>query len=181
MVLTILTTIANLIAGSFKDWQVRKQSEQQIILAQNEARRQIALATVKAELELGKVQIRATGRYFKYFTFFMWFGPFMISTVFPAYGVTVFNNLNQLPEWYVQSCMVIMFAIWGIQTSKETISVIFSGLGEFFNQRSRLKFHKKLFYQTLRSTSGNLSQAEVDLFEKALDRALNEQKEEKES
>ena len=171
-----LKVIPAIILDGFKSYQERKIAEHKVIMAQADARRELALAAMKAELELGQVQLKATGRLFKYFTFFMWFGPFIISTMFPEYGVKVFENLNQLPQWYVQSCMVLMFAVWGISVSRDSILTIFSGLGDFFKQRSKLKFHRKMFYDVVRSTEGNLTQHEVELYDKAIDKALSEER-----
>jgi hypothetical protein len=159
--------IFSILGSMFNRYQERKQSEQQVKMAELEAKRAIALDTVKAELELGKTQVKATSQYFKYMTFFMWFGPFFLSYVAPSYGVLIFDNLSKLPEWYVQSCMVIMFAIWGIQAGKESILAIFQHLGVFFSRRHETSLKRDLFYKTLRSTKGPLGQAEVDLYEKA--------------
>lgn len=165
------------ISGSFNRYQERKQAEHEVFLARERTRRDIALKAIEKGFELGKIQIRATGRIFKYFTFFMWFGPFMISTVFPSYGMIIFENLNQLPEWYVQSCMVIMFAIWGIQSGKIAIANIFSGLNSFFRERQKVIIHRKMFFDVLRSTKGNLSQYEVEIYDKALNSILGKSKE----
>lgn len=48
----------------------------------------MAAEVAKAQLELNKTIVSATGSYFKYFTFFMWFGPFMIGTVSPLERMT---------------------------------------------------------------------------------------------
>ena len=170
-ILGVITGIGTMLSSSYKKHQERKIAEHEVLIAKENARKELAMQTVKAELELGQLQIKATNRGFKYFTFLMWFGPFMISTVLPEYGIQVFKNLNQLPEWYVQSCMVIMFAIWGIQAGKDSINHIFAGLGSFFKQRQKLNFNRKLFYDVVRSTQGGISQHEVDIYEKALNAA----------
>lgn len=173
MIAGIISTIATVVTSIFTKWNERKQAQHDVYMAREEARKQIAMKTIEAELELGQTQVKATGRFFKYFTFMMWFGPFMLTTVYPDYGVTVFKNLELLPEWYVQSCMVIMFAIWGIQVGKDSISHIFSGLGAFFNKRQMLNFQRKVFYDALRSSKGPISQHEVDALEKALNKAID--------
>lgn len=132
------------------------------------AKQQLAMETAKAQLELNKTIVSSTGSYFKYFTFIMWFGPFIVGIIAPKMGMDIFNNLKLMPEWYVQSCMLIMFTVWGISVSAPVISNIFSGLSDFFISQRKAGLNRKLFYDTLRSVKGNISQAEVDLYEKAI-------------
>lgn len=103
------------------------------------AKQQMAMEVAKAQLELNKTIVNATGSYFKYFTFFMWFGPFMIGTVSPSRAHDIFQNWAGMPDWYVQSCMLIMFTVWGISVSAPVVSNIFSGLGQFMASRKDAK------------------------------------------
>ncbi len=167
-IIGVLTSLIGAVTGAFSRYQDRKQAEQSVTLAQEEARRQLAMKTIEAELELGQTQVRATGRYFKYFTFCLWFGPFVISTFLPEYGQQIFKNWETMPDWYSQSVLVIIFAIWGIQAGKESIGTIFANLGQHMLKRQKASINKQLFYATLRSTKGPIGQAEVDLYEKAL-------------
>lgn len=132
------------------------------------AKQQLAMEIAKSQLELNKTIVASTGSYFKYFTFIMWFGPFIVGVIAPKMGMDIFNNLKLMPEWYVQSCMLIMFTVWGISVSAPVISNIFTGLSDFFTAQRKVSFNRKLFYDTLRSVKGNISQAEVDLYEKAI-------------
>ena len=132
------------------------------------AKQQLAMEIAKNQLELNKTIVASTGSYFKYFTFVMWFGPFIVGIIAPKLGMDIFNNLKLMPEWYVQSCMLIMFTVWGISVSASTVSNIFSGLSDFFASRRKDTLNRKLFYDTLRSVKGNISQSEVDLYEKAI-------------
>ncbi len=152
------------------------KQKNELLMAQNEAARQLALAQqqmaqeiAKAQLELNKTIVASTGQYFKYFTFVMWFGPFILGIIAPKMGMDVFNNLKLMPEWYVQSVVTIMFTVWGISVSAPVVSNIFKGITDFFHERARITLPRKLFYDTLRSVKGNISQAEVDLYNKALD------------
>lgn len=147
-----------------------------LLQAQNAANLQIELAKISLATEMAKAQmaeeaviVSSTSQYFKYFTFFMWFGPFICGLVAPVYSTVIFTNLAQMPQWYVQSCMVIMFTVWGISVSADTVGSIFSSLAGFFADRAHANMPAKLFFDTLRSVKGNISQAEVDLYQKALD------------
>lgn len=168
-VLAALTAMASPLVDGFKRYQERKQAEHKVYIAREDARVKIAQQTIKAELELGTQQIKATNPWFKHFTFFMWFGPFIITTILPEYGARIFENWKVMPEWYAQSCVAIMFCVWGVQVGKEYISNIFARAGQFFRRRQRLVFNRKVFYDTLRSSSGPIGQHEVKALEKALD------------
>lgn len=139
MLLPLLATLGGKIGDYFKqknDLAMQKlETEHQIEVA----KQQMASDIAKAQLELNKTIVNATGSYFKYFTFFMWFGPFMIGTVWPAKAAEIFHNLAGMPEWYVQSCMLIMFTVWGISVSAPVVSNIFSGLGQFMADRKDAK------------------------------------------
>lgn len=173
-----LGLIANAISGligaisnGYSRYQERKQAEHDVIIAIERAKQELALKTVEAELNLGRAQIQATSSWFKHLTFVLWFGPFIITTFFPEYGKMIFTNWATMPEWYAQSCVAIMFFIWGVQVGKGYISGIFKGASSFFAESRKISFQKRLFYDTLRSTKGNITQAEVDLYEKALNAA----------
>ena len=168
LLIPLLASLPGLFGNFFKQ-------KNDLLTAENEAARQIALAKITYATEIAKAQmaeeaviVNSTSQYFKYFTFFMWFGPFMVGIFFPALSKSVFDNLAGMPQWYVQSCMVIMFTVWGISVSADTVGGIFSSLANFFAQRTKAALPAKLFFDTLRSVKGNISQAEVDLYSKAL-------------
>ena len=149
--------------------QVTTASE--IELARQKAAGQIAIA----ELGRAKETLKATGRNFKYFTFFMWFGPFMLGVLYPPGAVEVFHNLASMPEWYVQSCITIMFTVWGIAVSAPVISSIFSNLGNFFTQKRQFKLDKiladkKAFYDALRAVKGYVSGDDVENLDKVFNK-----------
>ena len=166
---SIITAIAGAITTSWKNYQERKQVEHQTNLAIEIGKQKIIEQQLANEHELNTVRLKSTGKWFKYFTFIMWFGPFMISWVFPGYGKQIFDNLKILPAWYVQSCMTIMFTVWSISVSSDTIQTIFRNLGKYMSVRQEIKLRRKLFYDTLRSTKGPIGQHEVNALEHALD------------
>lgn len=166
-----ITSLGTLFTKGFTKYQEVKQEKIQSQIRTAELTSQLMLAKNKAELELGKTQIKATSSWFKHVTFFLWFGPFVMTTIFPEYGVVIFKNWQLMPEWYAQSCVAIMFCVWGIQVSKDYIANIFSSAGHFFKKRRQEKFNQKIFYDTLRSTKGPISQYEVEVLNKALENA----------
>ncbi len=150
------------------------QTQQAIALAQQQAAAEIA----KGQMELNQEIVKSTGSYFKYFTFFMWFGPFMIGVVNPARADLIFKNLSGMPEWYVQSCMLIMFTVWGISVGGPVVANIFSGLTQYLGDRRadkiqmiKAKVDRTAYFNALRQAhGGQLSQQEVDINNKVLDK-----------
>ncbi len=168
LLIPLLAQLPGLFGSFFKQ-------KNDLLTAQNAAQLQIEIAKLNLAGEIAKAQmaeeaviVTSTGSYFKYFTFFMWFGPFMLGIFFPTLSKQVFDNLAGMPPWYVQGCLVIMFTVWGISISADTVGNVFSSLSNFFAERNKANLPAKMFFDTLRSVKGNISQAEVDLYNKAL-------------
>lgn len=106
------------------------------------ATRQMAQELAKSQFELNKIIVNATGTYFKYFTFIMWFGPFMFTYIRPVWSQEIFKAWATMPPFYFQSCMLIMFTVWGISVSAPAVSGIFTSLGQFFADRREYKLEK---------------------------------------
>lgn len=166
IVTTVVTAITN---GLNSYWQNKKQEAEHKI-QQLQIAQQLKSQEIVEESKVNQERLRSTGRWFKYFTFFMWFGPFMSAFVLPEYGITVFKALEQQPDWYVQSCTMIMFAVWGISVSRETVSNVMGNLGHFLKQRRLQKNVRKLFFDAVRSNAGPMSQEEVNALNIALDK-----------
>jgi len=180
----IFTTLLSLLGGAFgplTDWIRRKQ---QLQMAVQEAQQRIELQLLKNEGQVEEAEARSTGdrlnataAMFKYGTFLMWFYPFIIGQFRPAYAQVVFNNLNAMPSWYTSSCVIIMFAIWGISVASPVVTGVFSQLGSFFQERRDHKerlaaINRPVVFDSLRSqVRGGLSQDFVNKVNIALDAA----------
>lgn len=148
----------------------RIETERQVEMA----KQQLAMEIARGEVDRSKAALTSTGSYFKYFTFFMWFGPFMVGVFSPSTAKDIFLNLQGMPEWYVQSCMLIMFTVWGISVSAPVVSNIFTGLGSFMANRRDYKLEKarinrKAYYDAIRKLTGSVSEAEVKAMEPVFD------------
>lgn len=177
-ILTALFSLLSGLGGSLGNYfksrleieKLKVETDRQIQLAQLTA----AQAAAKEGAEVAKTVLSATSSNFKYFTFIMWFGPFIIGVIKPSLSQEIFHNLAGMPEWYVQSCMTIMFTVWGIQVSAPVVGSIFNGLGSFFQARrdyklEKAKIDRKAYFEALRKIKGTLSQSEVDEDNKLLD------------
>jgi len=157
------------------------RSQNELMKAKTTADLQIQLSKIGLAGEIARAQmaeesviVKSTGKRFKYFTFFMWFGPFILGMVAPHYSKIIFDNLGAMPEWYVQSCMLIMFTVWGISVSADTVGGIFSSLGSFFAaKRSHAlelaKVNRAQYYNALRELKGKVTPEDVRTGEKILD------------
>ena len=174
----IFTTLLSLITGAFGPmvrWAQKKiefQEQIQLQSLKNEG------MVEQAEARNSAARLKATGRVFKYFTFFMWFYPFIICQFSAKYALMVFNNLDLLPQWYTSSCTIIMFAIWGISVSAPVVNGVFTSLGGYIQGRREHKerlatINRAAVFNELRkdSTNGKLDAGFVNIVDKALDAA----------
>lgn len=176
ILLPILANLPGQIGEYFKTRQeiekIKLETEKELQLANLKLAGEVA----KADLEKSKEIVKATGSGFKYFTFFMWFGPFILGLVWPSKATEVFSNLSNMPQWYVESCMLIMFTVWGISVSAPVISNIFSGLSNYMQGRREYKLEKskidrKAFFDGMRKIfPKGLTQDQVDVINDTLDK-----------
>lgn len=179
----ILTTVFSLLSsipGQLGAYFAKKQELEAIKL---ETQKQVALAQqqmasdmAKAESQTAITRLNMTGSTFKYFTFVMWFGPFIVGVFMPSWSTAIFTNLKIMPDWYVQSCMMIMFAVWGISVSGPVVANIFSGLNSYLADKRDYKLQAKqidrdILFKSLRKIKGPLSQEDVQTFDTAINDA----------
>lgn len=178
MWLTLIASLLSGLPGVLGDF-FKKQADlgqasidlqKQIISAQQ----QLSMELAKADLEMRKTALLSTGTKFKYFTFCMWFGPFAVGLISPELSQKIFSNLAQMPDWYVQSCMTLMFTIWGISVSQPVIANIFSGLNQFLMDRREYKIakaevSKKAYFDALRTVKGVVTPKDVAVGDKVVD------------
>ena len=145
----MLAKLPGLVGGFFKDKNDLLKLKEETEFAKQEYRKELAMATVKAELQRGTEQLKATSKTFKHMTFFMFMSPFLLAMIAPQYSTELFARLSLLPHWYVETVMVLMFAVWGISVSKDVISNIFRNLGTFMLRRQQNKLNLKLPAGTL--------------------------------
>lgn len=179
LLLPLLSQLPGILGTFFGQKNQLAQAQVQADLAIAQAKIQLAGQMAQAEMEVSKTVIGATSPKFKYFTFFMWFGPFMLGVVCPSRAHDIFTNLALMPEWYVQSCMAIMFTVWGISVASGTINNIFNSLGSFFQASRTDKIamkavDKKAFFDALRHVNGNVTPADVKTYSPILDEVENE-------
>lgn len=184
--LTALSSLLSYLPGALGNYFQKKQEIESIKL---ETERQLAIAQQQLLMEqakdsaaLAQITLQATGSWFKYFTFIMWFGPFIVGLVSPETAHRVFINLAGMPDWYVQSVVLIMFTIWGINVSAPVVNTIFSGLQDYLSGRRDYKLEakkittdKKSFYEGLRAAKGVITEADVKKYDPIIDKMDQQQ------
>lgn len=179
LLLPLLSQLPGILGTFFGQKNALAQAQVQADLAIAQAKIQLAGQIAQADMEVSKTIIGATNPTFKYFTFFMWFGPYILQIIWPSKGQIVFTNMAGMPEWYAQSCVAIMFTVWGISVAGPIVNNIFNSLGGFFQASRTDKIamkavDKKAFFDALRHLNGNVTSADVKTYSPILDEVENE-------
>lgn len=177
-IMSVLYSLLGTLPGAIGSYFSKKQEISELKMEMDS---QLELARIKidgqmdaAEAETAVKRLDATSQTFKYFTFFMWFGPFMSGLVSPKISSFIFTNMLQMPQWYTESCVMIMFAIWGISVATPVVSTIFSNLGSFLqdgrtHKENIAKINRSSFYEALKHLKGTVSTKDEAQLDKALD------------
>lgn len=174
LLIPILTQILGSIGNYFKQVNEIQTAKLEAKRQIEVAKQQMAAEIAKSQLELNKTIVSSTSAHFKYFTFIMWFGPFMIGCIAPEYSKAIFDNMSTMPQFYVESCLLIMFTVWGISVSAPAVSNIFTGLGNFFAARRDFKLElkridRKAYYDALRKSKGFVTPEDIKEMEPVFD------------
>lgn len=169
---SILTALAQSFSKSWEQYQQRKQAEHETALAIELGKQKIIEKQIEQQHRLSLEQLKSTPRWFKILTFISWYVPFITVIVLPEVGIQIFQNLAKAPQWYVETSIILLFAVWGIAVSKETLAGVFSGIANFFRKGQELRFRRKVFYDALRRNKGYLTQDDVNRLESAINKAL---------
>lgn len=176
IILPLLMKLPGALGDYFKGQQEITVLKQKAEIELQKANIELSKELAQARLDYQKASLKATGKKFKYFTFVLWFGPYMSQILYPPLGRQIFENMAGMPEWYAQSCVAIMFTVWGISVSAPVVANIFSGLGRFFRERQDYKIKKaevdrKVFFDGIRKLfPKGLNKAQVQVFDDALDK-----------
>lgn len=174
MLFSLLSGLPGMLGTFFTQKAQLAQAQLATNLAIEQAKLNLAEEIAKDQLEESKVVIGATSPWFKYCTFAMWFWPFIIGSLHPSTAAFLFQNLAQMPQWYVTSCMTIMFTIWGISVASPVVSDMFTNLGQFFANSRQAKIElkkvdKQAFFDAIRHLKGSVSAADMSTFNPVLD------------
>lgn len=172
----VLGNLPGILGDYFKSKNDLEKAKLEAQVAIEQAKVQQAAAYATADLEKGNTLLGVTSPRFKQFTFVVWFLPFALAMIAPNYAKIIFENLQILPVWYTQTAITLLLSVWGINVASGVIASIFTNVVQFMDIRRQKNMPAELFFKTLRSVKGNITQAEVELYNKALDQINNQQK-----
>ena len=170
---SILSTIVPSLAGFFQQQKEIADAEHQLELARITAEAELAKQGMISESRDTRAKLAATTQGFKQWSFLFLMLPILYSVFFPTHALTMWSNLNVVPEWFRTLFAAIYLTIWGIPIAQGWLGGIFSGIGSSFGVGREIKQMKKLndkaFYASLRSSFGGLTQTQVNAINKAID------------
>ena len=146
--------------------------------------RTLEAQTRQIETEAKQVEDRlnSTSQDFKQYTFWFIAVPVVI-TMCPwtsLFAVTMWANFALIPEWFQILFVSVYSSIWGLPIAKEYLGGMFKSLGGAMEARREFKLEKarinrKVFMDNIKEGlfPKGMNQAQVDLFDKALDAGEN--------
>lgn len=149
--ISILTGVLSKLPGAIGDYFKSKNE-----IAQLEVKKEIVRVEkeidlqgeyVKADLARGLQQLKSTPTWIRTYAFIQIATPINVAIydafMGTSYSQVLFGALKGLPEWYIQTYMIVMMAVWGLSAGKDAISNIFRGLGQFMLNRQTNKLKIK--------------------------------------
>ena len=155
--------IFSFITDFFNNKKEMRQAEHTTHLAIEASKQKLIVQRMSNEHALNVERSKNTSKNCKTFSILVWFGPYIVNLFYPEYARQIFENMQGAPLWYMQSCMTIMFAVWTISVSKDTVRDIFRNLGNYMKGRRAFRVQRKVVYDMLRiAVKRPLVKEEVD-------------------
>ncbi len=173
MLLSLFGSLPGMIGDYFKKKQeIQELTVQNQLAIQLEQQKQIG-AMAQEDSQRAAIMIGATGQRFKYSVFAMLSYPFVLAMFgHPEFAKTIFDNLNQLPQWYLVLYTSIIAVIWGIPVQGSIMNMVVEGVkGAVANRRdySLQKLDKKNYFTALKKVQGSVTDADVKLQDAVID------------
>jgi hypothetical protein len=170
----MLSGVPGMLGEYFKKKQEIEELKLQNQLAiQLEQQKQIG-QLAEQDSQRAALTIGATSAKFKYIVFAVLSYPFMLALFGHAeYAARIFNQLAMLPQWYLVLFTSIVAVVWGIPVQGNIMNMVVEGVkGAVANRRDYAlqKLDKKAYYEALRQVKGSVTDADVQLQDKVLDK-----------
>jgi hypothetical protein len=108
----------------------------------------------------------------------LWFYPWVMVQFSSTQALKIFTNMTQLPPFYSESCVLIMFAIVGIPVGSKMAGTVFESVTGYFqgkrdaqygHEQEIAKLNRPAVFNDLeKSLGGKMNQATIDMVNKAL-------------
>ena len=107
------------------------EKNRDLAVINNQAR--LAQSTTDNNHDWEMQSIRDKDKTLRFFSYSMFTAPILITVVSPEQGAAIFQNLENVPQWLVQTWVAINGAVWGIASLKNVVP-------QFVGQFRRAKY-----------------------------------------
>lgn len=164
----------------FKTKAQQVQLKEEFYLAQLKANTERDIAASVADTTQRSNYLGATSIGFRQGTFYWVSAIILYSIVFPSKAEALWHNFGLIPEWVQYIYIAMLSVTWGLPIAKENIGLMFSSIGRAITSRRDYKLecariNRKVFMDNIRAGlfPKGMGQAQVELFDKALDAGEN--------
>jgi hypothetical protein len=122
--------------------------------------------------------LKAFAPWVRYIMMGIWFYPWIMVQFSTTQALKIFTNMGQLPPFYSESCVLIMFAVVGIPVGSKMASTVFESVTGYFqgkrdatyaHEQVMLKLNREAVFADLeKSLGGKMNQATRDMVNKAI-------------
>jgi hypothetical protein len=95
------------------------EKNRDLAVINNQAR--LAQSTTDNNHDWEMQSIRDKDKTLRFFSYSMFTAPILITVVSPEQGAAIFQNLENVPQWLVQTWVAINGAVWGIASLKNVV------------------------------------------------------------
>lgn len=95
------------------------EKNRDLAVINNQAR--LAQSTTDNNHDWEMQSIRDKDKTLRFFSYSMFTAPILITVVSPEQGAAIFQNLENVPQWLVQTWVAINGAVWGISSLKNVV------------------------------------------------------------
>lgn len=107
------------------------EKNRDLAVINNQAR--LAQSTTDNNHDWEMQSIRDKDKALRFFSYSMFTAPILITVISPEQGAAIFQNLENVPPWLVQTWVAINGAVWGIASLKNVVP-------QFVGQFRRAKY-----------------------------------------
>lgn len=129
--MNFLAPILTVIKELFGYWRESRQEEHQTKLAAMRHRQNLLMDKQANNHEWEIKSLENTGRFLKWFSFFIFSAPILITVLSPEHGGRIWSNLEHVPKDFMQIYFGITGAIWGIAHLKDAGITLGAVVGAF--------------------------------------------------
>lgn len=130
----MITLIGSLISDGINYFREKRQAKHELKMSviRNKQRLAEDEQTNNHDWEMATLENR--DRFLRILSFCMFGLPLVITVVSPDTGSQIFNNLEQAPDWYVQTFIAINGGVWGIVELKNAAPQFINAIRQVLKQ-----------------------------------------------